>query len=199
MKKIRKTTFASDFKDIKDDPLFESWFQIVDKILLSREFQKRKLIKHHDNNVYDHSIKVSFEAYKISLKHSSVDSKICALAGLLHDFYPEAWQYTEKLEKLDDSYKVRFSSDYKFKFRDLHGFVHGRKAMENAYKYFPEIMNERMANTIHYHMFPLTVVPPKYKEGWIITLADKKVSFKAMPKFKDWPKYVGLKPKKSKF
>ena len=28
-------------------------------------------------------------------------------------------------------------------------------------------------NIILRHMFPLTPVPPKYKEGWVVTLCDK--------------------------
>ena len=188
---MRKTVIVRDFNDIIDHPLFKEWFIITKDVLSSREFQKRKLIKHHDNSVFDHCIRVSFEAYKIAKKRN-VDEKACALAGLLHDFYPEAWQYTESLEKLDASYKRRFSDDYKSKITNLHGFVHGRKAMENAYKFYPEIMNKQIENAILRHMFPLTVIPPKYKEGWVITLADKKVSFKAMPKIKEWPKYVGI-------
>ena len=64
--------------------------------------------------------------------------------------------------------------------------------MENAYKYFPELMNERIANIIERHMFPLTGIPPKYKEGWIITYVDKKVSLDIVLNIKALPKYLGL-------
>ena len=193
MKKMRRLTIIRDFEDIVNDPLFNEWFYITNKILSSREFQKRKLIKHHDESVFNHSIKVSFEAYRMSLKYVGVDSEVCAIAGLLHDFYPEAWQYSESLEKLDSSYKARFIKGYKGGLTNLHGFVHGRTAMENAYKFYPELMSDKIANTIHRHMFPLTIIPPRYKEGWIITMADKKVSFGNMPRVREWPKYIGLK------
>ncbi len=189
---MRKTTIVKDFKEIVNHPLFEEWFNITKPILASREFQKRKLIKHHDDSVFNHCVEVSFEAFKMAKKSKELDFYVCAIAGLLHDFYPEAWQYSESLEKLDESYRMRFLPNYKGSIANIHGFVHGRKAMENALKFYPELMNDKIANSISRHMFPLTPIPPKYKEGWIITLADKKVSFANMPSFVNWPKYLGL-------
>ena len=186
---MRKIVKIRDFKKIINSPIFNDWFNITKKIILSHEFQKRKLMKHHDDTVFEHCILVSFEAYQISLKYDDIDSEICAIAGLLHDFYPEAWQYTKSLEKLDESYRQRFLNNKKL---NMHGFVHGKKAMENAYKYYPKIMNKKIANSIKNHMFPLTIIPPRYKEGWIITMADKKVTFTNMPKIYNWPKYLGF-------
>ena len=41
-------------------------------------------------------------------------------------------------------------------------------------------------------MFPLNPYPPKFIEGWYITLADKIVSFSNFPSLKELPKYVGI-------
>ena len=38
-------------------------------------------------------------------------------------------------------------------------------------------MNKRIENSIVRHMFPLNIIPPKYKEGWVITYADKVLSW----------------------
>lgn len=189
---MRKTTIVKDFKDIIDHPYFEEWFNITKKVLASREFQKRKIMKHHDDSVFEHCVKVSFEAFKMA-KRKNLDINVCAIAGLLHDFYPEAWQYSEKLEKLDESYRNRFLPNHRGSISNLHGFVHARKAMENAIKFYPELMNEKIENSILRHMFPLNPTPPKYMEGWVITLADKKVSLSNMPSVSEWPKYIGLK------
>ena len=58
----------------------------------------------------------------------------------------------------------------------MHGFTHADAAAKNAWKYFPEFMNEKIDSCIRTHMFPLNIKPPKYKEGWIVQYVDKKLS-----------------------
>ena len=53
-------------------------------------------------------------------------------------------------------------------------------------------MNIRIENAIKRHMFPLTVIPPRYIEGWIITMADKYVSLEVFKKPKELPRYIGI-------
>ncbi|MEG0026328.1 MAG: hypothetical protein RR847_01315 [Bacilli bacterium] len=192
---MKKLTMLKDFGDIMNDPFFDEWFLIVEQIVTSREFQKRKIIKHHDDSVFTHCVDVSFAAFKFA-KRCGASTRVCAIAGLLHDFYPEAWQYSESLQKLDESYRSRFLPTYKGSIANLHGFVHAKKAMINAYKYFPLLMDEIIADAILRHMFPLNLTPPRFLEGWLVTLADKKVSFSKMPRMCEWPKYVCLKREK---
>ena len=190
---MRRITMIKDFNEIINHPFFDEWFKITRPILASREFQKRKLMKHHDDTVFEHCVEVSFEAFKMGKKTKNADIKVCAIGGLLHDFYPKAWQYSESLEKLDDTYRARFLKTHKKSIRNLHGFVHARNARDNALKYYPDLVDKKILNAILRHMFPLNIVPPRYIESWIVTMADKKVSFKKLPKVKEWPKYVGLK------
>lgn len=137
------------------------YYNIVKEILKSDEFQKRKTYKHHgDITVYDHSLAVSKNAYKWAKKLNK-DYKAAAIGGLLHDFYFKPWQEnTEKKPLLQK-----------------HGFVHAKEAVINSYHYFPELMNKKVENIILRHMFPLNKIPPKYIEAWLVTLADKYVSF----------------------
>lgn len=136
------------------------YYKIVNQILENEEFQRRKEYEHHGSiTVYDHSLAVSKLAYKLA-KLTKRDPKAAAIGGLLHDFYYEPWQGNTKSKKL----------------LEKHGFVHAREAMDNAKVHFPEYMNKRVENTILRHMFPLNKVPPRYIEGWIVTLADKFVS-----------------------
>lgn len=177
------------------DELFDSWKKIVAPIIDSDEFQKRKYMKHHDDSVYAHSVSVSFNAYKRA-KRKNKNEEFCknvAIAGLLHDFYTRAWQYSESLENIDDKHKVRFTD--KKNNKDLHGFTHATDALNNSKEYFPELMNERIEDAIKKHMFPLNIKPPIYKEGWYVTMMDKYVSFKKLPNVKELPKYVGLEKK----
>ena len=159
----------------------KEYYEIVKEILENEEFQRRKQFPHHgEKTVFDHSLEVSILSYKIA-KKLRLDYKAAAIGGLLHDFYDKPWQ--------DDPEKKPF-----FK---RHGFAHAGEARINAKKHFPHLMNDRIENIILRHMFPLNIVPPKYKEGWIITTVDKYVSMEIFKDVKNLPKYVGLggKPK----
>ena len=76
--------------------LEKEYLEIVEGILNSEEFEKRKKYRHHENeSVYEHCLEVSYLAYKIAKKYG-FDYKSAAIGGLLHDFYPYPWQYTEE-------------------------------------------------------------------------------------------------------
>ncbi len=157
----------------------EEYYKIVHDILKSEEFQKRKKYKHHgDITVYEHSLKVSKIAYLLARKFNK-DYKSAAIGGLLHDFYSKPWQ--EETEKKP--------------FFKKHGFVHAREAMENANKYFPELMNKKIDNIILRHMFPLNKIPPRYIESWFVTLADKYVSMEVFLQPTKLPMLIGIHKK----
>jgi uncharacterized protein len=57
----------------------------------------------------------------------------------------------------------------------LHGFDHPQEAFENALHVYGDITTiER--DIILRHMWPLTLVPPRYSESMIVSLVDKVVS-----------------------
>ena len=176
----------------KNDIDFKNWYKIVKPIITSEEFKKRKLMKHHDDSVYEHCVAVSFYSYKMAAKRKRDEFFCynCSIAGLLHDFYQRAWQYSESLNLLDSSYSARFND--KKNNRDLHGFTHAKDALINARKFYKEFLTPQIEDAILKHMFPINPYPPKYIEGWYITLADKFVSFKNFPSLKELPKYVGI-------
>lgn len=154
----------------------EEYYKIVYDILKNEEFQKRKTYKHHgDITVYEHSLKVSKLAYLLARKLHK-DYKSAAIGGLLHDFYDKPWQENQERKPL----------------LQKHGFVHARQAMINANKYFPNLMNEKINNIILRHMFPLNKIPPKYIESWLVTLADKYVSFEVFLQPKKIPMLLGF-------
>lgn len=155
------------------------YYEIIYPILASDEFQARKEFKHHSNvSVYDHCLAVSKLSYYVAKKFHK-DYKSAAIGGLLHDFYCDPWQ----------------DNMAKHKFLESHGFTHSKDALLNAYVYFPEMMNEKIDNIILRHMFPLNKIPPKYTEGWIVTLVDKYVSLEVFKYPKDLPKLIGIKRK----
>ena len=161
-------------------PSFDEWFNITKEVLLSDEFQKRKYFMHHHNlTVWEHSILVSFKSFKIA-KRLGADARVCALAGLLHDFYTQAWLYSEELAQIDDGKYLKEIGVRKPLFK-MHGFTHGADAARNYVKYFPELEDKRITDSIKKHMFPMNIVPPKYIEGYILTSVDKLNSVKELP------------------
>lgn len=189
-----------DEKDIlgiyKNDSLYKDWYKIVRKILKNKEFQKRRLFIHHENeSLWTHSIKVSFNAYKFAIKHN-INAYNCAIAGLLHDFYTRAWQDNIELTFLDDKYRDRFINKKKERLLEMHGFTHPVEALENSRKYFKKYLNKNIENAIVTHMFPLSLLTknkmPNCKESFVITYIDKKVSLNVINSFENVLKYAGL-------
>ena len=82
------------------------------------------------------------------------DCRCAARAGLLHDLFLYDWHT-----------HARETGEH------FHGFTHPRVAMDNAVKYFQ--VSEKEQNMILRHMWPLTPIPPKYREGYAILYADK--------------------------
>ena len=170
----------------------KEYIKIVKPILEHPEFIKRKEYKHHEReSVYEHSLIVSYNSYKIA-KMLGLDYKSAAIGGLLHDFYRYPWQLTDQQRKELQIPPIKKG------FFNQHGFTHARDAMLNAREKFPELMNKKIENIILRHMFPLTPIPPKYREGWIVTYVDKYKSMNVLKSPKELPKYIGVKRKNKK-
>ena len=184
----------NDLEPINKCTYFNEWYKIVEPILLNDEFQRRKLFLHHENSVWEHSIIVSFKSFLVA-KFYNLNVYDATIAGLLHDFYPQAWQYNQALYDLDSSYFQRYFKKNK-NIKEWHGLVHGKEAALNAQKFFPDLVNKRILDSIKYHMFPLTIIPPHYIEGWIVTSMDKKASVSVLKDIKELPNYVGIRTHK---
>lgn len=115
--------------------------------------QKMKLYRqHYDTNCFDHCYNVAFYSYLIC-KKLNLDYISVSRAGMLHDLFLYDWRKKQPEHK-------RF-----------HGFRHPRIALNNASKLFD--LNEKEKDIILKDMWPITIIPPKYIEGYIITLTDK--------------------------
>jgi uncharacterized protein len=131
--------------------------QLIDKkvkfLIENGEFNKLKDYNQHNNySTFDHCIAVAEQAMDIVEKlNIKIDADELITAALLHDYYLYDWHTADKSHR-------------------LHGFSHGKKAMENAVNHYR--INKRQQQAIERHMFPLTL-PPTNKLGIILTLADK--------------------------
>lgn len=89
--------------------------------------------------------------------HIKVDRKALVRGALLHDYFLYDWHEKGGGHK-------------------LHGFRHPYSALRNASRDFK--LNNIEENVILRHMFPLTPIPPKCREAWIVCMADKYCSAK---------------------
>ena len=124
-------------------------------ILSSGGMETEKLFfQHGDVTVFAHSFAVACLClYLVRLLGLRVDRRALVRGALLHDYFLYDWHVP------DPSHR-------------LHGFSHPWRALENAERDFPLGPIERDA--IVRHMFPLTLAPPKYREGALICAADKR-------------------------
>lgn len=113
----------------------------------------QQYIQHGSVNCFEHSQAVALlSLWLCSRLPLSADERSVVRGALLHDFFLYDWH-----EKQD--------------IPGLHGLTHPQTALHNARKYFS--LNPREENIILRHMWPLTWPAPKYKEAFIVCLADK--------------------------
>lgn len=124
-----------------------------------------RYIQHGSTSCLKHTIAVAYVSIKIA-KFMGIHCKRRDLirGALLHDYFLYDWHDGEKG-------------------RSIHGFTHPYAALANADRDFTLTDTER--DIIKKHMFPLTVYPPKCREGWIVCLADKVCSLYETFKRKD--------------
>ncbi len=128
------------------------YLSLIHDLLEKEEVQYMKnTIQHSNITTFDHVLCVSYMSYRLC-KKLNWDCKAAARAGLLHDLVYYDWHTP------DPSHR-------------LHGYRHPGFALKNASEITE--LSELEKNIIFRHMWPLTPIPPRYKEAWVITLVDK--------------------------
>lgn len=125
-------------------------------ILESQNFRStRNYIQHGTMPVHRHCIDVAQQSILISrFLGISCNERELIRGALLHDYFLYDWH-----DKTRENYQ------------SLHGFYHPGIALKNASREYNLTLRER--DIIKKHMWPLTVVPPRCREAWIVTTADK--------------------------
>ncbi len=126
---------------------------IAKEITSHHEYEQTKSIKHHDDSVYEHSIKVAYYSYLIAYK-SNLDWRSCIRGALLHDFHLYQFIKKSNIGIIKDSI--------------MHSINHPKIALKNASKHFE--LNETEKDIILGHMFPFGL--PKSPEAWIVSFVD---------------------------
>ena len=145
---------------LEENILSDSEYMHEIEIYLSDErVQSLKNIPHHDSNRLNHSLKVSYLAYKICKKYN-LNYKSAAKAGLLHDFY---FNRIEECNRFADKVK-------------LFSYEHPEDAVKNAEEQFYLTPLEK--DIIVSHMWPASTHIPRHIESFVVSLVDKIYSFK---------------------
>ncbi len=113
-----------------------------------------RFIQHGNTTCLKHTIAVAYYSIMFAEFMGIRYKKRDLIRGaLLHDYFLYDWHVGQKR---------------------LHGFTHPKEALMNAERDFN--LSETERDIIKKHMFPLTVVPPLCREGWIVCLVDKACS-----------------------
>jgi len=116
---------------------------------------KLKNYYHHNSSIFEHAEIVSWISYSIC-KYLNLDYASAARGALLHDFFLYDWRNHDEPELAKEKF---------------HGFEHPKIALENSRKHFN--LNKIEEDIIIKHMWPLTLLPPRYRESFIVTFVDK--------------------------
>jgi len=128
----------------------------VKEIIDNEVFLSMKDFRHHgDVSCLEHTLQVAARACHMTRIRPGIDVISTVRAALLHDFYLYDWHTDSP---------------------GLHGLRHPHIALINAEKHFT--LNDVERDAIKRHMWPLTPVPPRYRESYIVSMADKLITFK---------------------
>ncbi|HON59039.1 MAG TPA: HDIG domain-containing protein [Smithella sp.] len=154
------------FIPVKDSPkpLEKEFYQIIADIYEHEEFVKLKNHYHHNSSIYEHVMDVAYLSYR-ACKLLNLDYRAATRGALLHDFFLYDW---------------RNHSEPDLPEHKNHGIEHPKIALANAQKHFE--LEEIEKDIIIKHMWPLTVVPPKYKESYVVSFVDKYLASKEFMK-----------------
>jgi uncharacterized protein len=129
--------------------LKEEFISIASDLFVKEDVSRLKDCNHHFGKTrLDHVLQVSWMAYRMS-RLLSLDGRATIRGALLHDLFYYDW--------------LREGPRF-------HGFRHPGIALKNAEMVTELSVVER--DIIKKHMWPLTVIPPRYPESWAVCISD---------------------------
>lgn len=113
----------------------------------------KRFIQHSDVSCLEHCVNVSYYSFLVC-RFLRLDCCSAARGGLLHDLFLYDWHRnsTEKPRK------------------GMHAFTHPKIALQNAGIFN---LNDIEKDIIKKHMWPLTIIPPRYPEALVVSFVDK--------------------------
>lgn len=130
----------------------KEFIDTIQVILNQEEVQKMKDFRqHYSTSRFDHCLMASYYCYHIC-KMYHLDYQSAARAAMVHDLFLYDWRTKENRT-------------------GLHAFTHPKTAYQNASNLFT--LNDKEADIILKHMWPVTFKLPKFKESFLLTFVDK--------------------------
>ncbi len=134
--------------------VLKKFYTLASAVIHHPDYQRLKKIRHHNKSIYRHNVRVAWFSFLIAGRlHLHVAEVV--RGALLHDFFFYDWR----------TYR---NTDYLLP----HGFTHPAVSYKNAVETFGEL-TPREKDIIVKHMWPLTIVPPRYVESLLVSLVDK--------------------------
>ena len=146
---IKNRIWTCECADIVEKKILHYGLDIVNAETFE---QQDNFIQHGNITVKQHCISVARASSKICyFLRINCDERSLVRGALLHDYFLYDWHIPEKNH-------------------NWHGFRHANIAFKNANNDFK--LNILEKEIIKKHMWPLTAIPPKCKEAWIVNIAD---------------------------
>lgn len=134
----------------EDDAAF---FDLIADLYDTPQVQGLQVYPQHSSiNRLDHIRSVTYMSYRVA-KKLGLDVRATARGAILHDLFYYDWHDPERWHR-------------------PHGYKHPGFALKNA-RELNKAITPKEENIIIRHMWPLTPIPPKYREAWIVSMADK--------------------------
>lgn len=144
----KRNTISNNAKQKEKDILYTNCiFNVINNASVR---SMERFIQHSNVSCLEHCVNVSYYSFLVC-RFFGLDCCSAARGGLLHDLFLYDWHVTSPKE-------------------GKHAFIHPSIALQNA-----EIfeLNDIEKDIIKKHMWPLTIVPPRYPESFIVSLIDK--------------------------
>lgn len=167
MRKLYKA-YLSSYR--MDTPDWDCYLKYAGEIYNTPQLQKLSQFEQHFKiNRLQHIRSVAYLSFLISRK-LKLDYVSTARAATMHDLFYYDWREDDLSHK-------------------LHGYRHPKTALKNAF-YLCGTLNKKEVDIIKKHMWPLTVIPPKYLESIVVTSMDKycatiEMIYSASPKYRE--------------
>ena len=128
------------------------FLELIGPYISTPEFQKLRNTKHHNDSVYDHTLRVAYKAYRLGKIFRASETELLR-GALFHDLYFHDWRDAEFIHN--------------------HGWTHPGIALNNARELFGPL-TDREEDMISTHMWPFNIKSfPSYRESLILTFSDK--------------------------
>ena len=132
--------------------------------------EEKLAMQHGTTSIYRHSLNVAYTSlWMMERWQIRLEPKSLVRGALLHDYFLYDWHMPNSAQK-------------------WHGFRHARIALQNAARDFD--LNKIEIDIIRKHMFPLNLRIPRYRESFIVCLADKICAIRELSLFCRWQSVI---------